>query len=103
MQKVLIIGGGPAGLTAAYELLKHGDFKPIVIEEAPQPGGISKTIVYKGNRMDIGGHRFFSKSDKIMQWYQIILLLTSFLFAMISNMKLNPRIDYGKKNDLSAC
>ena len=73
MKNVLIIGGGPAGLTAAYELLKHGDFKPTVIEEAPQPGGISKTIVYKGNRMDIGGHRFFSKSDKIMDWWQTIL------------------------------
>lgn len=73
MKDVLIIGGGPAGLTAAYELLKHGDFKPTVIEEAIQPGGISKTIVYRDNRMDIGGHRFFSKSDKIMNWWQNIL------------------------------
>ena len=44
MKKVLIIGGGPAGLTAAYELLKYGEFKPIVIEEARQPGGISKPL-----------------------------------------------------------
>ena len=73
MRNALIIGGGPAGLTAAYELLKHSDIKPIIVEEARQAGGLSKTIVYQGNRIDIGGHRFFSKSDKIMDWWQTIL------------------------------
>jgi len=69
-QKIaIIIGAGPAGLTAAYELLIKTDIKPIIIEKSKYVGGISKTIKYKGNRIDIGGHRFFSKSDKIMEWW----------------------------------
>jgi len=59
----VIIGAGPAGLTAAYELLTRTDIQPIVIEQHPTyVGGISKTVNYKGNRIDLGGHRFFSKS-----------------------------------------
>ena len=73
----LIIGAGPAGLTAALELLRKTDILPIVIEAENQPGGISKTLYYKGYRMDIGGHRFFSKSDKIMSWWTDILPLAS--------------------------
>jgi protoporphyrinogen oxidase len=69
----LIIGAGPAGLTAALELLRRTDIKPIVFEASDAIGGISQTICYKGNRMDIGGHRFFSKSDRVMQWWQGIL------------------------------
>ena len=61
----LIIGAGPAGLTAAYELLKKTDIKPIIIEESDMIGGISRTVEHNGNRMDIGGHRFFSKSDEV--------------------------------------
>ncbi len=57
----LIIGAGPAGLTAAYELLKDTDIKPIIVEMSSDIGGISKTVNYKGNRIDIGGHRFFFK------------------------------------------
>ncbi|RJQ34505.1 NAD(P)/FAD-dependent oxidoreductase [Candidatus Parcubacteria bacterium] len=69
-KKAIIIGAGPAGLTAAYELLKRTDIKPIVLERDPvYVGGISKTVNYKGNRIDIGGHRFFSKSDVIMKWW----------------------------------
>ena len=75
MKKVLIIGAGPAGLTAAYELLKHPGFQVVVLEEDAMVGGIARTVVYKGNRIDVGGHRFFSKSDKIMQWWQRILPL----------------------------
>ena len=71
----IIIGAGPAGLTAAYELLDKTDIKPIVLEKTGDIGGISKTVEYNGNRMDIGGHRFFSKSDKIMKWWQNILPL----------------------------
>jgi protoporphyrinogen oxidase len=66
---VLIIGAGPAGLTAAYELLKGTDFRPVVLEASDQIGGISRTVVYRGNRIDIGGHRFFSKSDRVMRWW----------------------------------
>ncbi len=66
----IIIGAGPAGLTAAYELLTRTDIVPIVLEKSTFMGGISRTIEYKGNRMDLGGHRFFSKSDRVMQWWQ---------------------------------
>jgi len=69
----IIIGAGPAGLTAAYELVTRTDIKPIIIEQSNDIGGISKTVVYNGNRMDIGGHRFFSKSDIVMKWWQKIL------------------------------
>jgi protoporphyrinogen oxidase len=65
----IIIGAGPAGLTAAYELLTRTDIKPIVLERFEYMGGISRTVQYKGNRMDIGGHRFFSKSDRVMNWW----------------------------------
>ncbi|MDD3753327.1 MAG: NAD(P)/FAD-dependent oxidoreductase [Methanobacterium sp.] len=71
----VIIGAGPAGLTAAYELIDKTDIKPIIFEATDSSGGISKTVNYKGNRIDIGGHRFFSKSDRIMQWWQNILPL----------------------------
>jgi protoporphyrinogen oxidase len=65
----IIIGGGPAGLTAAYELLTRTDIVPVVLEKSNQMGGISRTVNYKGNRIDIGGHRFFSKSDRVMEWW----------------------------------
>ena len=68
-KKAIIIGAGPAGLTAALELLRRTDIQPIVLEASGEIGGISRTIRYKGNRMDIGGHRFFSKSDRVMQWW----------------------------------
>jgi protoporphyrinogen oxidase len=69
----VIIGAGPAGLTAALELLRRTDIKPILLEASGEIGGISRTIKYKGNRMDIGGHRFFSKSDRVMQWWMDLL------------------------------
>jgi len=65
----LIIGAGPAGLTAALEFLRRSDIVPVVLEASDEIGGISRTIKYKGYRMDIGGHRFFSKSDRVMQWW----------------------------------
>jgi protoporphyrinogen oxidase len=74
-RKAIIIGAGPAGLTAAYELLHKTDIKPVIYEMTGDIGGISKTINYKGNRIDIGGHRFFSKSDRVMNWWQQILPL----------------------------
>ena len=61
MKNVIIIGAGPAGLTAGYELLeKSKDYNVVILEGSQELGGISKTVYYNGNRMDIGGHRFFS-------------------------------------------
>jgi protoporphyrinogen oxidase len=68
-RRAVIIGAGPAGLTAGLELLRRTDVQPILLEASDEIGGISRTIKYKGNRMDIGGHRFFSKSDRVMQWW----------------------------------
>jgi protoporphyrinogen oxidase len=74
MKKTAVIAGaGPAGLTAALELLRRSDITPIVVEADAHVGGISKTVNYRGNRMDLGGHRFFSKSDWVMRWWQEIL------------------------------
>ncbi len=72
MKTALIIGAGPAGLTAALEFLKKGDIHPIVVEQENFVGGISRTAEYNGNRMDIGGHRFFSKNDWVMNWWKNI-------------------------------
>jgi protoporphyrinogen oxidase len=72
-KKAIIIGAGPAGLTAALELLRRTDIVPIILEASGEIGGISRTIRYKGNRMDIGGHRFFSKSDRVMQWWMDLM------------------------------
>ena len=69
MKKVVIIGAGPAGLTAASELVGEKDFSVVVVEESDAIGGISQTLKHKGNRMDIGGHRFFSKDQTIMNWW----------------------------------
>ncbi|HET8926015.1 MAG TPA: NAD(P)/FAD-dependent oxidoreductase [Candidatus Acidoferrum sp.] len=65
----IIVGAGPAGLTAAFELVTRTNIRPIVLERSTYMGGISRTINYKGNRMDMGGHRFFSKSDRVMEWW----------------------------------
>jgi protoporphyrinogen oxidase len=68
-KQAVIIGAGPAGLTAALELLRRTEIVPVILEASEEIGGISRTIRYKGNRMDIGGHRFFSKSDRVMEWW----------------------------------
>lgn len=68
-KNAVIIGAGPAGLTAALEFARRSQIHPIVLEASREIGGISRTIRYKGNRMDIGGHRFFSKSDRVMNWW----------------------------------
>lgn len=74
-EKVLIIGAGPAGLTAAYELCKDDKYDITILEASNEIGGISRTVVYNGNRIDIGGHRFFSKSDTVMKWWQNIFAI----------------------------
>lgn len=73
-KKIVIIGAGPAGLTAAYELLKKNEnLKVDIYEETNVIGGISQTVNNNGNRMDIGGHKFFSKSDKVMNFWLNIM------------------------------
>ena len=65
----VIIGAGPAGLTAAYELIERAGINPTILEMSEHLGGIARTVNYKGNRIDIGGHRFFSRSDRVMEWW----------------------------------
>jgi protoporphyrinogen oxidase len=85
----VIAGAGPAGLTAALELLRRSGITPIVFEPESQVGGISKTINYRGNRMDLGGHRFFSKSDWVMRWWQDILPVAQGQYAQSSALRIN--------------
>ncbi|PKV14095.1 NAD(P)/FAD-dependent oxidoreductase [Xanthomonas prunicola] len=66
---VVIIGAGPAGLTAALELVGQPGVQVTLLEADDCVGGISRTVNHNGNRIDIGGHRFFSKSDWVMQWW----------------------------------
>lgn len=77
-ETVVIIGGGPAGLTAAWELVKDGGadkYDVTLLEESQEFGGIARTVKHDGNRMDIGGHRFFSKDERIMRWWEETLPL----------------------------
>ncbi|WP_433975110.1 NAD(P)/FAD-dependent oxidoreductase [Tunturiibacter lichenicola] len=91
-RRAIIIGAGPAGLTAGLELLRRTDVQPILLEASDEIGGISRTIKYKGNRMDIGGHRFFSKSDRVMQWW------VDLMPPDVENAGSEPEISYqGKK------
>lgn len=72
--RVLIIGAGPAGITAGYELKKRAPEMDVTILEADgRIGGISRTVRYKGNRMDIGGHRFFSKDKRVTDWWEDVM------------------------------
>ena len=68
----VIVGAGPAGLTAAYELSKFG-YPSVILESDDTVGGISRTCQYKGYRFDIGGHRFFTKVDYVQELWQEIL------------------------------
>ena len=77
-KRIVIIGGGPAGLTAAHELLRDGgseSFDVTLLEASGEFGGISRTVRHNGNRMDIGGHRFFSKDQRVMEWWREVLPL----------------------------
>ena len=74
MKKVIIIGAGPAGLTAADKLLdEKNEYDVVILEETDEIGGISKTVKYNGNRMDIGGHRFFSKDQEVMDYWENLM------------------------------
>ncbi len=96
-RKAIIIGAGPAGLTTAYELQKRTDLQPVIYEMSDEIGGISRTVNYKGNRIDIGGHRFFSKSDRVMQWWQNILPLQG--SPSRDDLKLNRTIPLSHKDN----
>lgn len=89
----IIIGAGPAGLTAAYELLKETNIKPIILESTNDIGGISKTKLYKGNRIDIGGHRFFTKSDIINDLWDEVMPLQGFPSYDDKKLGLNKSFD----------
>lgn len=98
-ENVVIIGAGPAGLTAAYELLKNTDMKPIIFEATDKIGGISQTNYYKGNRIDIGGHRFFSKSKIVMDWWMDILPIQQ--SPSYDDKKLNKTLDYSLLDNIT--
>lgn len=91
----IVAGAGPAGLTAAYELLQRTDIRPIVFEATDAIGGIAQTYNYKGNRIDIGGHRFFSKSDRVMQWWFSILPLQGAPAA--DDLEKGHEVEYAKE------
>jgi protoporphyrinogen oxidase len=97
-QTAVIVGAGPAGLTAAYELLQRTGVRPLVFEADSQVGGISKTIEYRGNRMDLGGHRFFSKSDWVMNWWQSMLPVAGQRYTDVRPVELTYQ---GQKRDFA--
>ena len=73
-KKAVIIGAGPAGITAGCELLKNSDeYDVVILEQSDSIGGISRTVNHEGNRMDMGGHRFFSKDERVNRWWEEIL------------------------------
>lgn len=72
-KNVIIIGAGPAGLTAGYELIKKGYLVTILEQDPEYVGGISRTVRYKNYRFDIGGHRFFSKNEEVMKWWDDVM------------------------------
>ena len=105
----VIIGAGPAGLTAAAELLDRSDVRPIVLEQSDQIGGLSRTVNYRGNRIDIGGHRFFSKSDRVMSWWLKRMPLQAtgdcdcaHAFGLRLNERLNEQLDERAGPDAAA-
>lgn len=99
MMNIVIIGAGPAGLTAALELQAAGIKNIIVLEAAAQVGGISRTVNHNGNRIDIGGHRFFSKSDWVMAWWQDLLPVA----APSGDESRELRYQGARRADLPAC
>lgn len=104
-QKVIIIGAGPAGLTAGLHLLQNTNdkFEVLILESGSSVGGLSRTHNYKGNRMDIGGHRFFSKSDRVMKWWQEIMPIDHNLHNLnsveISYQGKKKEVHIGSKSD----
>lgn len=92
-KKVVIIGAGPAGLTAGYYLLKKStDYEVLILEQDKQIGGISKTVDYNGNYMDLGGHRFFTKNNRINQIWEDLLPVQG--YGSYDDLKLNNKKEY---------
>ena len=90
---IIIIGAGPAGLTAAYELLKNSDkYEVIILEESQSIGGISRTVRHNGNGMDIGGHRYFSKDKRVINWWTQFLPLQD--YPSIDDVILNRQTSF---------
>ncbi|MCL2811198.1 MAG: NAD(P)-binding protein, partial [Clostridia bacterium] len=76
MQRIIIIGAGPAGLTAGYEFLSRSkEYQVTLLEQSGEIGGISRTVCHHGNRMDMGGHRFFSKDRRVTDWWENMMPL----------------------------
>lgn len=112
-KNIVIIGAGPAGLAAAYYLLKHTDCKPIILEATEFIGGISRTHKYNGNRMDLGGHRFFTKNAEVMSLWQELFPIQEMpskddillgRMEKFSNTGINPEVTdevFLKRNRLS--
>ena len=74
MKTAIIIGAGPAGVSAAYQIAAKGSgIKPVILEQSDRPGGISATFEFDSCRIDLGPHRFFSKSDRVMKFWQSML------------------------------
>src|SRR5918993_2489401 len=72
VQPVAVLGAGPAGLTAGYVLARAAE--PVVVFEADtQVGGLARTVVRDGYRFDLGGHRFFTKSDEVQSLWEKVL------------------------------
>jgi protoporphyrinogen oxidase len=96
-RRCVIIGGGPAGLTAAYELSQTG-IEPLVLEQDQIVGGIARTVEYAGYRFDIGGHRFFTKVKSIDDWWKEILSNDMLVRGRLSRIHYNNKFfDYPLK------
>jgi protoporphyrinogen oxidase len=92
-REIIIIGGGPAGLTAAYELSKF-NLRPIVLEHRPRVGGLASTHVYKGFHFDMGGHRFFTKAEEVRKMWDEVLREDFLLRPRLSRIFYNGRFFY---------
>ncbi|MDO4519327.1 MAG: NAD(P)/FAD-dependent oxidoreductase [Eubacteriales bacterium] len=91
-KKIIIIGAGPAGVTAGYEALKKDPNLDVkILEETQEIGGISRTVKYNGHRMDIGGHRFFSKDERVTKWWQDMMPMQG--KPSFDDIKLNRTIE----------
>jgi protoporphyrinogen oxidase len=90
METVVILGGGPCGLSAAWELSKNGK-NVVIIEAQSSPGGLCKTTRYKGFNFDLGGHRFISKNDELINRIKVLMGDELLVSERISAIRLNGR------------